>query len=139
MEEQGATWGMRKEVCTRVVDALHEFLVALQLLGVTSPVKTRLRFDEIKLTAFLGVSGARPFRSRGGSHGGRSCERQGQCQRTLQVYAAPACRPRPRERKGRRLPRLPALRPLGRIRGALSNRRIAAQFFYLQDAFSCSP
>jgi len=57
MEEQGATWGMRKEVCGRVVDALHEFLVALQLLGVTSPVKTRLRFDEIKLTALLEYQG----------------------------------------------------------------------------------
>jgi NCS2 family nucleobase:cation symporter-2 len=57
MEEQGATWGMRKEVCGRVVDALHEFLVAMQLLGVTSPVKTRLRFDEIELTALLEYQG----------------------------------------------------------------------------------
>ena len=57
MEEQGATWGMRKEVCSRVVDALHEFLVAMQLLGVTLPVKTRLRFDEIKLTALLEYQG----------------------------------------------------------------------------------
>jgi NCS2 family nucleobase:cation symporter-2 len=57
MEEQGATWGMRKEVCSRVVDALHEFLVAMQLLGVTSPVKTRLRFDEIELTALLEYQG----------------------------------------------------------------------------------
>ena len=57
MEEQGATWGMRKEVCARVVDALHEFLVALQLLGVTTPVKARLRFDELKLTAALVYDG----------------------------------------------------------------------------------
>ncbi|HEY6904681.1 MAG TPA: solute carrier family 23 protein [Candidatus Acidoferrales bacterium] len=57
MEEQGATWGMRKEVCTRVAEALHEFLVALQLLGVTAPVKARLRFDELKLTAALVYAG----------------------------------------------------------------------------------
>jgi xanthine permease XanP len=57
MEEQGAAWGMRKEVCTRVVDALHEFLVALQLLGVTAPVKARLRFDELKLIAALEYHG----------------------------------------------------------------------------------
>jgi NCS2 family nucleobase:cation symporter-2 len=57
MEEQGATWGMRKEVCSRVADALHEFFVALQLHGVTSPVKMRLRFDEIKLTALLEYQG----------------------------------------------------------------------------------
>ncbi len=57
MDEQGAAWGMRKEVCARVVDALHEFLVALQLVGVTSSVKARLRFDELKLTALLEYSG----------------------------------------------------------------------------------
>jgi NCS2 family nucleobase:cation symporter-2 len=57
MEEQGATWGMRKEVCTKVVEALHEFLVSLQLLGVTAPVKARLRFDEIKLIAALEYQG----------------------------------------------------------------------------------
>ncbi len=57
MEEQGSTWGMRKEVCSRVVDALHEFLVGLQLLGVSAPVKTRLRFDELKLTAALEYQG----------------------------------------------------------------------------------
>jgi xanthine permease XanP len=57
MEEQGATWGMRKEACTQVVEALHEFLVAMQLLGVTSPVKARLRFDEIKLIAALEYQG----------------------------------------------------------------------------------
>jgi NCS2 family nucleobase:cation symporter-2 len=57
MDEQGATWGMRKEVCSRVVHALHEFLVAIQLLGVTSPIKTRLRFDEIELTALLEYRG----------------------------------------------------------------------------------
>jgi NCS2 family nucleobase:cation symporter-2 len=59
MEEQGATWGMRKEVCIRVVDALHEFLVAMQLLGVSSQVKARLRFDEIKLSAMLEYEGPR--------------------------------------------------------------------------------
>jgi xanthine permease XanP len=57
MEEQGATWGMRKEVCTRVVEALHESLVAVQLMGVSSPVKARLRFDEIKLIAALEYQG----------------------------------------------------------------------------------
>ena len=57
MEEQGATWGMRKEVCTKVVESLHEFLVALQLPGVTSPAKARLRFDEIKLIAALEYRG----------------------------------------------------------------------------------
>ncbi len=57
MEQQGSTWGMRKEVCVRVVDALHEFLVALQMLGVTAPVKARLRFDELKLVAALEYQG----------------------------------------------------------------------------------
>ncbi len=57
MEEQGTTWGMRKEVCGRVVDALHEFLVALQMLGVTAPLKARLRFDELKVVAALEYQG----------------------------------------------------------------------------------
>jgi xanthine permease XanP len=57
MEEQGAIWGMRKEVCSRVVDALQEFFVAVQGLGVKSPVTARLRFDEIKFVAALEYQG----------------------------------------------------------------------------------
>ena len=57
MEEQGAAWGMRKEICVRVVEALHEFLVAMQMLGVSAPVKTRLRFDELKFIAALEYAG----------------------------------------------------------------------------------
>ncbi|MGI9101960.1 MAG: uracil-xanthine permease family protein [Terriglobales bacterium] len=57
MEEQGATWGMRKEVCSRIVDALHEFLSAMQMLGVQSAVKAQLRYDEIKFVAALEYDG----------------------------------------------------------------------------------
>jgi len=40
MEERGAAWGMRREVCTRVVDALYEFLVAVAPAAFTCPSTT---------------------------------------------------------------------------------------------------
>ncbi len=57
MDEQGAAWGMRKEVCSRVMDGLDECLAVVNALGVTSPVSLRLRFDEIKLVAVLEYQG----------------------------------------------------------------------------------
>ena len=57
MEEQGAMWGMRKEVATRAAEAISECLVNIHHLGVTSPVLTRARFNELNLNVVLRYDG----------------------------------------------------------------------------------
>lgn len=57
MEEQGAIWGMRQEVATRAAEAISECLVNIGHLGVTSPVLTRVRFNELNLNVVLRYDG----------------------------------------------------------------------------------
>ena len=57
MEEQGAIWGMRQEVATRAGEAISECLLNIGHLGVTSPVMTRVRFNELNLNVVLQYCG----------------------------------------------------------------------------------
>ena len=57
MEEQGAIWGMRQELATRAAEAISECLVNIGHLGVTSPVLTRVRFNELNLNVVLRYDG----------------------------------------------------------------------------------
>jgi len=57
MEEQGAVWGMRREVATRAAEAIAECLVSIGNLGVTAPVLTTARFDELTLNVVLHYQG----------------------------------------------------------------------------------
>ena len=57
IEEQGATWGMRREVATRAAEAISECLVSVRNLGVTSPVLTTARFNELTLNVVLHYQG----------------------------------------------------------------------------------
>jgi NCS2 family nucleobase:cation symporter-2 len=57
MEEQGGTWGMRKDVEERAAEAIYESVVSLRGLQVTSPVSVRVRFDEFKLEVDLDYDG----------------------------------------------------------------------------------
>jgi len=57
MEEQGGSWGMRKEVEERAAEAIYETVVSLRELQVTSPVNVRVRFDEFKLEVDLAYEG----------------------------------------------------------------------------------
>ena len=59
MEEQGAAWGMRKEVELRAVDALTEFMNSAQMrLQLTSPaVAVQVEFDEFKLEVNIDYDG----------------------------------------------------------------------------------
>jgi NCS2 family nucleobase:cation symporter-2 len=57
MEEQGATWGMRREVAMSAADAIYESLISIGQLGITSPVSTTARFNEINLIIVLRYKG----------------------------------------------------------------------------------
>ena len=57
MEEQGATWGMRREVALNAAEAIYECLVNIGQLGVTSPVRVTTRFDELSLNVVLRYQG----------------------------------------------------------------------------------
>jgi xanthine permease XanP len=57
VQEQGAAWSMRGEVAARVIDAIHEFMIAVGQRGIVTPVRVRLRFDEFKLEADLDYDG----------------------------------------------------------------------------------
>jgi xanthine permease XanP len=57
MEEQGATWGMRKEVAVRAAEAMWECMNSIRQLGVTSLVHTTARFNELKLDVVLRYKG----------------------------------------------------------------------------------
>ncbi len=57
MEEQGATWGMRREVALNAAEAIYECLVNIGHLGVTSPVRVTTRFDELTLNVVLRYQG----------------------------------------------------------------------------------
>lgn len=57
MEEQGGSWGMRKEVEERAAEAIYETVVSLRGLQVTSSVNVRVRFDEFKLEVDLAYEG----------------------------------------------------------------------------------
>jgi len=57
MDEQGATWGMRKEVAARAAEAISECLLGIGHLGVTSPVVTSARFNELNLNVVLRYNG----------------------------------------------------------------------------------
>ncbi len=57
MEEQGATWGMRREVAQNAAEAIYECLVNIGHLGVTSPVSVTARFDELTLNVVLRYHG----------------------------------------------------------------------------------
>jgi NCS2 family nucleobase:cation symporter-2 len=57
MEEQGATWGMRREVAMSATDAINECLISIGHLGVTSPVRVTARFDEFTLNVVLRYHG----------------------------------------------------------------------------------
>ena len=59
MEEQGAAWGMRKEVVLRAIDALDEFMSSAQTrLQLTSPkVAVQVEFDEFKLEIDIDYDG----------------------------------------------------------------------------------
>src|SRR5262249_2809815 len=57
MEEQGATWGMRREVAMSATDAINECLISIGHLGVTSPVRVTARFDEFTLNVVLRYQG----------------------------------------------------------------------------------
>jgi NCS2 family nucleobase:cation symporter-2 len=59
LEEQGAAWGMRKEVELRAVDALTEFMNSAQKrLHLTSPtVAVQVEFDEFKLEVDIDYDG----------------------------------------------------------------------------------
>ncbi len=57
VQEQGAAWGMRGEVAARVIDAIHEFMIAAGQRGIVTPVRVQLRFDEFKLEADLDYDG----------------------------------------------------------------------------------
>lgn len=57
MEEQGAMWGMRREVAMNAAEAIYECLVNIGQLGVTSPVRMTARFDELTLNVVLRYEG----------------------------------------------------------------------------------
>lgn len=57
MEEQGAIWGMRREVAMSAAEAIYECLVNIGQLGVTSPVRMTARFDELTLNVVLRYEG----------------------------------------------------------------------------------
>ena len=57
MEEQGAIWGMRQEIARRAAEAISECLVNIGHLGVTSPVLTTARFNELNLNVVLRYEG----------------------------------------------------------------------------------
>jgi xanthine permease XanP len=57
LEEQGAVWGMRKEVALRAADAIYETIVSLRSIGSDVPVTISLRFDEFRLDADVAYVG----------------------------------------------------------------------------------
>jgi xanthine permease XanP len=57
MEEQGALWGMRREVAGSAAEAIYECLVNISQLGVISPVRVTARFDELTLNVVLRYQG----------------------------------------------------------------------------------
>jgi xanthine permease XanP len=57
VREQGAAWGMRSEVATRAIEAIHEFMIAARQHGVLTPILVQLRFDEFNLEADLEYDG----------------------------------------------------------------------------------
>ena len=57
MEEQGGAWAMRKEVEDRAATAIHESVVSLAGLHVTSPITVRVRFNELKLEVDIDYAG----------------------------------------------------------------------------------
>ncbi len=57
MEEQGGTWGMRREVAMNAAETVCECLFSIGHLGVTSPVQVTARFDELTLNVVLRYHG----------------------------------------------------------------------------------
>ena len=59
LEEQGAAWGMRKEVVLRAIDALTEFMTSAHIrLQLSSPtVAVEVEFDEFKLEIDIDYDG----------------------------------------------------------------------------------
>jgi NCS2 family nucleobase:cation symporter-2 len=58
MDDQGAAWGMRKEVVTRATDAAHEVVNNLALLPLGSPIITLLTtWDELRLDLEIEYTG----------------------------------------------------------------------------------
>jgi NCS2 family nucleobase:cation symporter-2 len=57
MEEQGAEWGMQKEVVSRATDALYEFMTNANGLQLRSPVVAQICFDEFNLEIDLDYDG----------------------------------------------------------------------------------
>jgi hypothetical protein len=57
LHEQDEAWGIRSEVATRAIEAIHEFMIAVAQRGIVTPVSIKLRFDEFKLEADLEYDG----------------------------------------------------------------------------------
>ena len=57
MDEQGAVWGMRREVATRATEAMYEALLAIRQAGVSSEVLATVRFDEMALDVVFEYQG----------------------------------------------------------------------------------
>jgi NCS2 family nucleobase:cation symporter-2 len=58
MEDQGAAWGMRKEVITRATDAAYETFTNVAMLPLTSNIVTlRTTWDELRLDVELEYAG----------------------------------------------------------------------------------
>ena len=58
MEEQGAAWGMRKEVVDRAVDAAHEVISAIRSLPLNSDrITLRTYWDELRLEMEIDYEG----------------------------------------------------------------------------------
>jgi NCS2 family nucleobase:cation symporter-2 len=61
MEEQGATWGMRREVEQRAEHAIHEVITSVLALNPSlRQIDISLEFDELKLVASLEYNGVSP-------------------------------------------------------------------------------
>lgn len=61
MEEQGGTWGMRREVEVRAEHAIHEVLATVMRLNpFLRAIDVTLEFDELKLQAAVEYNGAGP-------------------------------------------------------------------------------
>ena len=59
LEEQGATWGMRREVEQRANRSLHEVIVSVLALNPRlREMDITLEFDELRLTATIDYDGA---------------------------------------------------------------------------------
>lgn len=59
MDEQGAAWGMRREVVTRATDAIYEFVSNAGVLDLQSPTtKIVAHFDELRLDVEIEYEGS---------------------------------------------------------------------------------